>query len=200
MKYYNQLALPYMLYKCNTDDPECEAAHNSTFAMTACGLCCAAMAADRLLVDSGFGLVEALNLSYETGANHSWGTDYKIFAPAFAEKLDLKYEPSNDIEDVKKCLQTGGCVIANVGGDREEPDGSKYIGVFTHGGHYIIAIGVREDGKICILDPSQKPGKFDEEGRKGKVEEIGNFCYCDPEVLAKDADNRDPGFYCFWRK
>ena len=197
MKYFNQHRYPYMIYKCNTDDPECEAAHNSTFYMTACGLCAAAMVADRLLIDPNFELVEALNLSYETGANHDWGTDYKLYAPAFAEKMGLDLKMTSDIEDVKKCLQNGGCVVAHSGGDRPE-DG--YTGVFTHGGHYIVVISVREDGKFCVLDPSQEPDKFDEEGRKGKVEVDGHFCYCDGQVLVEDCSNRTPSFYCFKRK
>ena len=201
MKYYNQHRYPYMIYRCNTADPECTAAHNSTFYQTACGLCAAAMVADRLLIEPDFGLVEALNLSYETGANAPhWGTEYPIYAPAFAEKMGLKLEMTSDIELVKKCVQTGGCVVAHSGGDREEPDGSKYIGVFTHGGHFIVVISVREDGKFCVLDPSQEPDKFDEPGRVGKVEVDGNFCYCDGSVLVKDCANRTPSFYCFWRK
>ena len=56
---------------------------------------------------------------------------------------------TSDIEEVKHCVRTGGAVVANVGGDRE-----GYIGVFTHGGHYVVVISETEDGRLCILDPS----------------------------------------------
>ncbi|MBQ6013145.1 MAG: hypothetical protein IJL27_03810 [Firmicutes bacterium] len=195
MKYLNQHRYPYMLYKCDTDHPDNERLHNSTFYMTACGLCCAVMVADRLLIGPKFDLVDALQLSYDCGANHAPGTDYKLYAPALCEKLGLRYEGTNDMAVVKRCLETGGCVVANSGGDRD-----GYTGVFTHGGHYICVISVREDGKFCVLDPSQEPDKFDEPGREGKVEVDGNFIYCDGAVLAKDCENRDPGLWCFWRK
>ena len=42
-------------------------------------------------------------------------------------------------------------------------------GLFTHGGHYITILST--DGKdACILDPSYKEGKYEEEGRQGKAE------------------------------
>ena len=56
-----------------------------------------------------------------------------------------------------------------------------------------------DEKEMCILDPSLKEGKFDEEGRKGKVRVGGNFAYCDPQVLARDTDNRDPSYYLFTR-
>ena len=46
--------------------------------------------------------------------------------------------------------------VACVAGDRPEED---YVGVFSHGGHYVAVIGIDEDGEgIRILDPSQVPG------------------------------------------
>ena len=113
MQYLNQHRYPYMLYKCDTDHPDNERLHNSTFYMTACGLCCAVMVADRLLIDPKFDLVDALQLSYDCGANHAPGTDYKLYAPALCEKLGLRYEGTNDMAVVKRCLETGGCVVAN---------------------------------------------------------------------------------------
>ena len=85
--------------------------------------------------------------------------------------------------------------MAHSGGDRE-----GYVGVFTHGGHYVTLINEEPDGRIAVLDPSYKAGKYDEEGCRGKVEMKGEFiALCDQSVLAKDTENRDPGFYLFWR-
>ena len=201
MKYVNQLEYPHFLYPTDTDksdEERLERRKYATIKSSGCGICSAVMMADRLLIDPKFDLVEATQLSYECGGNHAPGTDYKRYAPALAERLNLKWEGTNDPERVRQCLRTGGAVVCNVGGDKK--DGSGIIGIFSHGGHYILAIAEQEDGRIVVLDPSQKPGKFDEPGREGKVEEHGEFCLVSMEDLVIDCSNRDPGFYCFWRK
>ncbi len=83
--------------------------------------------------------------------------------------------------------------IANSGGDRE-----GWTGVFTHGGHFIVLVSAK-GREICVMDPSMKPGKFDEAGRAGKVRVEGNMAYVDIAVLARDCDNRYPS-YCLFRK
>lgn len=197
MKYINQLENEHIMYACNMEDmtPEKEWLHHSSFAKTGCGLCSAVMVADRLLIDPDFTIKDALQLAYETGANHAPGTDYKLFAPAFAEKMGLRLLMTSDMEDVKRCVRTGGAVVANSGGDRE-----GWTGVYTHGGHYVVVISETEDGRLCVLDPSLREDKFNEEGRVGKVEVAGKFTYCEPEILRKDTENRTPSFYCFWRR
>ena len=197
MKYVNQLEYPHWPYinRTNMEEDEREAGKTKTVATSGCGLCAAMMVADRLLVAPDFDLQAALQLSYETKANHKKGTDYEIYAPAFAQKLGLKLEMTNDPERVRYCLRTGGAAVAHSGGDRE-----GYVGVFTHGGHYVTLINEEPDGRIAVLDPSYKAGKYDEEGCRGKVEMKGEFiALCDLSVLAKDTENRDPGFYLFWR-
>lgn len=48
------------------------------------------------------------------------------------------------------------------------------MGLFSHGGHYVAVVGIEEDGEtVIVLDPSQLPDKFHEEGREGKVIENG---------------------------
>ena len=198
MKYVNQKDYPHWLYVTRTtlEGAEYEKGRTTTMASSGCGLCAAVMAADCLLPNSTFSLEDALNLSYDTHANHKVGTDYEIFAPAFAEKVGLKLEMTDDAERVRYCLRTGGVVVVHSGGDKE-----GYIGVFTHGGHYVTAIAEEEDGRIAVLDPSYKVGKYEEEGRKGKVEMKYDFvALCDLQVLVEDAANRSPGFYLFWRK
>ncbi len=200
MKYVNQLDYPYIRYVTGTMHPEAPWGQKSTFASSACGLCSAIMVVDKLTIgNDDFGIKEALQLSYDNQANFEGGTNYLVYSQALAHKFGFKLKLSKDTDELIEALKNGACAVANVGGDREEPDGSKYIGVFSHGGHYIFVESVREDGKVCILDPSQKPGKFDEEGRQGKVEVKGHYLYCDPEVLKKDSDNRTPSYYIFWR-
>lgn len=198
MRYINQKDYPDWLYvtRIEMDEVQREKGKTTTVASSACGLCSAIMVADRLLVDSRFGLKEALALSYEVKANINVGTNYKRFAPAFAEKLGLEWVPTNDPEELRKCLRTGGAAVVHVGGDRE-----GHVGVFSHGGHYVAAIAEERDGRIAILDPSYKIGKYEEPDRKGLVEmKDGVIALCDMQVLIDDSANRDPHFHLFWRK
>lgn len=193
MKYINQLEYPHWLYTTHVED---EGGRHSTVRSSGCGLCSAIMVADRLLPNCTFGLTEAIDLSYAVKANHLSGTDYKRFAPAFAEKMGFKLEMTNDPEALRVCLRTGGAAVIHVGGDYE-----GHIGVFSHGGHYVAAIGEEPDGRIAVLDPSYKLNKYEEEGRKGKVEVKNEFiALCDAQLLVEDTATRDPGFYLFWRK
>ena len=93
-------------------------------------------------------------------------------------------------------LRDGGCIIANVGGDQKDRD---YIGLFSHGGHYITLISA-DDKEVCVLDPSWRIDKYEEEGRQGKVRMDGKFVYCSHETLDQDASSRSPRYYLFARK
>ena len=54
---------------------------------------------------------------------------------------------------------------------------------------------------IGVLDPSWKPGKFDEEGRAGKVDTTyAPVLSCALDVLMADTENRSPRFHLFRRK
>ena len=198
MKYVNQYDYRHWLYvtKTNLEPEEMEKGQRTTVASAGCGLCAAVMVADRLLPNTDFDLKAALQLSYDSKANHEGGTDYLIYAPAFAEECGLKLEMTDDAERLRVCLRTGGAAVVNSGGDKE-----GYIGVFTHGGHYVTAVSEEADGRIAVLDPSYTVGKYEEEGRQGKVEmKEGVIALCELQVLAEDASNRSPGFYLFWRK
>ena len=209
MLYINQRDYPDMLYPTLLDTPEHPKSGKTTVFSSACGPCSAMMALDRLVpaCDYSFTLEDALQLSYETGANHASGTDGKLYFPAFAEKFGLRYVPTNDIEEVKMCLRTGGAVIALVG-EREE-DG--YVGVFTHKEHYICMIAVLSDGRFELLDPYFYDGKYDEPGREGKVELDGHIARCTESVILDDTllirrrtedfppTEKTKAFHLFWR-
>ena len=194
MLYICQLDYPDVPYPTHTKEPENERGPHTTVKTSGCGLCAAMMTVDRLLPNVSFTLDEALALSYQTEANSWSGTSYRLFAPAFAERFGLKLEVTQDTGRLAEALKTGACAVAHC---RKHADGT--IGTFTAGGHYITVFGVEPDGRFAILDPSLKPGKFDEPGREGKVEIVHGFvCLCRPEVLAKDvAQTR--GFYIFSR-
>ena len=154
------------------------------------------MAADRLLPHYEFELEDAIALAYETNANHRIGTDYKRFAPAFAEKLGLRWEATKDINKLRQCLRTGGVCVVLVDGDREGK-----IGLFTHVGHYMTIINEEPDGRFAILDPGHSETKYDIPERQGKVE-IRNGCITlsTPELLEDATANRETPYHLFWRK
>ena len=197
MLYLNQLDYPHIPYITRTElsPEEQEYGKTTTIKTSGCGLCSAVMVAHLLLPNCTFTLEDALQLAYDTQANIIVGTRYKRFGPAFAEKLELVMEMTNDPQEVLRCLRTGGAVVANSGGDKE-----GHIGVFTHGGHYVVAFAEEPDGRIAILDPSYCPGKYDEEGRQGLVEmKHGVIALCSMETLAADCSNRDPAYFLFHR-
>ena len=198
MRYVNQLENPHMLYvtRTNQEGADKERGRTTTIKSSGCGLCSAIMVADRLLVNHDFDLKAAIRLSYDVKANFTHGTSYKRFAPAFAEKMGFEWEGTDDPERLRYCLRTGGAAVVHVGGDRE-----GHVGVFSHGGHYIAAVSEDRDGRIVILDPSYKEGKYEEEGRKGLVEvKDGVIAICDMQVLVDDTANRQPHYHLFWRK
>ena len=199
MKYVNQKAYPHWLY-ITRQDLEGEAKEKgktTTIFSSGCGLCSAVMVAHRLIPNCAFELQDAISLSYECEANKKIGTNYKRFAPAFAEKLGLDFEMTDDPERLRYCLRTGGAAVIGITGDRE-----NYTGVFSTGGHYIAAISEERDGRIATLDPSFRVDKYDKEGCSGLVEiKNGVLTLCDMDVLMQDTTNPKPyRFFLFWRK
>ena len=193
MKYINQLDHPHMRYITRTDPEYGETGKTTTIKSSGCGLCSAIMVADRLLPDYKFELYDAIDLSYETNANHTRGTDPMFFA-AFAEKLGLDYQKATTTEELIHCLQTGGAAVVHVG----KVEGR--VPLFTKGGHYMAVIGVERDGRLAILDPSYFPGKYDEEGRQGKVEmSQGVVSLCTPEILHEESSMKKIPYHLFWR-
>lgn len=193
MKYLNQLEYETMPYPTNVKEPESSMARNGNIALAGCGICSAAMMLEQLLPGE-YALEDIRDLAIACKANLDPGTDMKVLGPELCRKYGLVLQMSDRTEDLLECLHTGGRVIINVGGDRE-----GHTGVFSHGGHYILAIACHDD-TVIILDPSWKKAKFDEPGREGKVKVQYPFCYCSTEVLKEDTANRTPAYYCFKRK
>jgi len=193
MKYINQRRYPHIPYPTNYDDPTDEYMHNGTIKTSGCGLCSACMVVDQLL-DVDFPLRECLQLSFDTGANHRFGTDMKILGPAVAERFNLDISYSDDIREAMEEIRKGAKVIVNVGGNRE-----GWEGVFCHVGHYMAVIAAGEND-VTILDPSFRQSKFVKPLKRGQVTYNGYFLNCAPEILDMDASNRSPRYYIFKRK
>ena len=198
MNYINQKQYPHIPYITRTqmEGEAKEKGLKTTISSSGCGLCASIMVADRLIPNCEFGLEQAIDLSYSVEANGLPGTYSPIYVPAFADKLGLRNENTSDPQKLMECLRTGGAAMLVTNGDRE-----GYIGVFSHGKHWIAMIGVEPDGRIAVLDPSYLPGKYDEAGHKGKVEvKNGVIALCDVQVLVEETKGRDPAFFLFWRK
>lgn len=192
LRYINQYDYDNIPYPVNLDEPTDQWGRNATIADAGCGLCSACMMVDRLTFES-LGVEECRDLSAAAGANRKVGTDMTILAPVLAERYHLKLEQTDDVDAMRCCLQTGGCVIINVGGDRE-----GHTGIFSHGGHYIVGISVRED-VFCLLDPSWRLEKYSEPGREA-VRQKGQWLYAPKKALQEDTANRSPAYYLFWRE
>ena len=192
MIYLNQLDYPDMPYAHNVDHggvPE----GKDNVKTAGCGLCSLCMVIDQLTTKH-LELADCVKLSQDNRANTHPGTNMRVLGPIGAEMFGMTYCNTNDKEEMLACLRTGGRVIANVGGDYE-----GHVGLFSHGGHYIVVVSVEGD-TLCILDPSYKEGKYEEEGRVGKARVDYPFVYCSVDALMEDVANRDPGFHLFKRK
>ena len=185
--YVNQRDYPHVLYPTMTDLPEWTR-NDSTVSSAGCGLCSASMVVTNL-TGKPFPLIDCLELSMRVNANHSPGTDMDRLAPYVAERFDLDLVMTDDPELLRQHLIKGYMAIDNATGDRTE-DG--YVGVFSHGGHYVAVVGIDEDHEhITVLDPSQVPDKYEEEGRKGKVIANGFCLHTTMAVLAEDCKYRE---------
>lgn len=166
--------------------------HTGTIKEAGCGICSVCMLVDRLTL-TRISVSECRNLSVSVGANLQPGTNMDIFAPAVGRKFHLNYRPSNDVNELMRCLHNGGSAIVHISGDYD-----NYTGVFSHGGHYVVAISATES-EVCILDPSWKEGKYEKEGRKGKVRQDGVFAYVTPDILEQEVARQKTHYYLFNR-
>jgi len=200
MKYINQLDYPDMQYitqVANPDPKMREVGINNTVAKSGCGLCSSVMIADRLLSGVKFEIEDARQLSYDSGANQWSGTRGVVYFPAFAEKFNLELVISKDIEDLLRCLRTGGAAAVLVSGDHDD-----YHGVFSdRWSHYIVAVAEERDGRIAVLDAAYEEGAYEKGDRKGKVEVISRgFSRVSQQVIQEETAAIENRFFLFWRK
>ena len=156
-----------------------------------CGPLSVAMLAENYL-GIPFPPEKAAEFFLECGARAEVGTNLYIASRAFADRFGLSVKDTEDPEEAYAFLSAGrGMVIANTYGDRPE---EGYIGVFSDSGHYILLLGAGE-GRVRVLDPMYRPGRFDKPGRAGKVKMDGNVAEADFSVVASDC--RERPFFLF---
>ena len=189
MKYVNQLAYPHWLFITRTghEGAEFEKGKTTTVKTSGCGMCGAVMLAHRLIPNCNFELADAIDLCYRVEGNQKKGTDYNIYGPALAEHLNLRYEHSTDIEDVLRCLRTGGSVICIA---------AKSI--FTKGGHVMNVIGTEADGRLVLLDPALRPDKYESCPELVEIK-YGSLLLCQKETLAEACAPKGTPYHLFWR-
>lgn len=192
MRYLNQLSFESIPYPTDVSHPSSDMAVNGNVRRAGCGLCCACMMVDRLRTEE-LSLEECRDLAVQSKANLEPGTDMKILASVLAQRFDLSVTMTDDVEQLAVCLREGGCGIVNVGGDHGD-----YRGVFSHQGHFILAVSVRQS-EFCLLDPSWTEDKYNEPHHRD-VRRKGHWLYASADLLQQDTANRSPAFYLFRRR
>ena len=154
-----------------------------------CGVCCGSMVIEALKGISFPPEVCAV-FSKQSGAREGFGTDMSILAPALANQFDLKVTKTTDEAEVLNFLsQHTGLVIANTAGDRE-----GWTGVFSDSRHYIVVADAC-DTLVEVWDPMYTVGRYETQGRKGKVRVDGKIAYADFSVVVNDCNGRP--YYLF---
>ncbi|MBQ2661412.1 MAG: C39 family peptidase [Clostridia bacterium] len=185
MNFYCQLNYEHVPYVSPTSP-------NGNIANNGCGVCCASMIVEAL-TGKDFPPEESAILAKQSGAREGFGTDMRIYAPAFAEAKGLFWKSTLDTDEVYDFLEKGkGLVIANTIGDRED-----WVGVFSDSRHYIVLAGA-ENGEVKVWDPMLKEGRYDREGVKGKVRLDGFDAYSDFYNVIRDCETKP--YYLFWKE
>ena len=186
MLYINQLDYKDIPYNHRISSGGVE----STVAKSGCGLCAVCMVVNHL-TGKTLSVEDCVKLSEENRANLGVGTDMRALGPVAAKLYGLEYSETSDLSELLEHLQSGGEAIEIVIGERDEK-----IGLFSKRRHYITLVSF-DNGEVRILDPSYSEGKYDVEGRKGRVRVEEPFIYCSPEELDREADKNVPVFYLF---
>lgn len=164
---------------------------NGNIADNGCGVCCGSMVIEALCGIS-FPPEVCARFAKKSGAREGFGTDMSIFAPAISKRFQLNVIKTTDTDEVLSFLrEKKGLVIANTAGNRED-----WIGVFSDSRHYVVAVEAQEN-TVEVWDPLYQPGRYDIEGRKGKVKMEGFRAFADFSVLVNDCNGRP--YYMFYK-
>ena len=128
---YNQLDYYYVPY-----------GNYGTVCSHGCGITCLAMVATYLLDDP---TMTPDVLAKQFGHyNTEWGSAWGLFIDSAAILGLGEVRQVHDwTQGIEEALRNGSLVISN-----------QMNGVFTNGGHYILLVGMTEDGKVMVHDPN----------------------------------------------
>ena len=185
--FYCQLDYEHVAYPSEVN-PKGNIANNG------CGVCCTCMVLESML-DIPFSIEKGAQFALDCGARAPVGTNYYILAEEMTKAFPLDCIVTEDIEEVVAFLRAKkGLVVANTYGDR--PD---YIGVFSDGGHYVVAADLVGE-EICVWDPMYKEdsGRYDKPGRAGKVRMEGKAAWAAYRILGLDC--RERPYFLFSKK
>jgi len=187
MSYYNQRSYGHVPYPA----PGWERA---TLRSAGCGPCSAAMMAEQLTGQT-HSPEEMAELAQAVGARVSGGTDMRRLGGALCARLGLRMETGSSKALLLDCLEKGGAAICNISGDRE-----NYTGLFSSGGHYVCAVGLSPEGLVRVWDPDRYSGKYERDGRRGRVQLDGNEVLVPAGGVLTDGAGREPALYCFHKQ
>ena len=193
MRHINQRRYSYIPYPQHTEEPDNPRGKKVTVRNGGCGLCSACMVVDQLTTEK-FSVREAAELSVAVGGSHGSGTDMEVFGPVVAEKFNLDFGMTSDINEAIEAIRDGGRVIARMA--NLEP---HHKGIFTKKDHYITVIAATID-EVCIFDPSWSSKKFTKWEKEGLVRLDGTLVYTTPEILHNERNTFVPSYYIFRRK
>jgi len=148
------------------------------------------------LTNNTLRIEDCVAISEDCEANYGRGTDMTVLGPVIAEKYNMTYAETNDVEEVVAHLQKGGQAIIRAG----IPEG-KEIGLFvTNWGHFMVLVST--DGKdFCVLDPSYTKEKYEIPERAEHVDiSHAPYLYCDIHKVDAEGQPGYTKYYLFARK
>lgn len=124
------------------------------------------------------------DLAVKGGARVSGGTDMRRLLALVAQSYGISWRSSSSVDELRAHLKGGGVAICNAAGR----------GMFSTGGHYIVALGLVGD-KVCIADPGMYTGKYSTGKRKPYVTVSGDLIFASAATLDNDCIGRWPRYY-----
>ena len=138
-----------------------------------CGVTCAAM-----VVSSSKEIVRPDtmgDIARENGFRPNGGTAWGLFQYV-ADRWGLETREVKSSYEALQACKDGYFVVILCS-----------AGLWTTGGHYILAVGARGD-QIEIYDPYLYAGKFNSRGRQGKVSVEGNSCFVQIDTFKQNSE------------
>ena len=183
MTYYNQNKYGHVPYPRPSDK-------KATVKSGGCGVCCGCVI---LSYYKKYYPPEVLApIFIQKGARADSGTNMRLACNIVAELAGVQVTTSSTESELVKCLRAGGVAIANVDGDAGEK------GVFSNEGHYIVVVGVKDNGDLMIYDVGDYASKYTSAYRAKFVKREGELLVCSQATLDMDTKHRSPNYYLFW--